>query len=101
MSQDTDYQGRRSSERKKVLLKAKLVIARESYDCDILNISTGGAKIQCAQKIESGTKVVLNLDPFGEFSSEVVWQRGDEAGIRFEQGSENIAEVVLGIAIYG
>lgn len=92
---------RRTSDRKAVLLNAEVKVAGQSYACEILNLSSGGAKLTFTQALEIGQKITLVLDPLGDFSGEVAWQTGSELGVSFCDDSEQTLATVLGIAIYG
>lgn len=94
-------ESRREHLRKKVFLKAELRCGNNAASCDILNMSAGGAKVVTSLKVTTGSSVTLNLDPFGELPGEIVWQNGEEMGINFQKDPEQIAEIVLGIALYG
>lgn len=94
-------ESRRQHPRKKVFLRAELRSGNDAAPCDILNLSAGGARISSTLKVSAGSRVILNLEPFGELPGEIVWQNGEEMGINFQKDPAQIAEIVLGIALYG
>jgi hypothetical protein len=84
---DTDFPySRRKHSRNSVLFKAKILFENQSIDCEILDISAGGARVQSKGQLEHGLSVILNLDPFGEIPCEIAC-----SGNRFGHGSLQIA----------
>lgn len=92
---------RRAHARHDVLLKARVMDEGRWHDCSILNISAGGVKLQLDHPIGQGTAVMLELGNFGQFNGTVVWQHGGGLGIKFSQDPSKMAEVLMGLALYG
>lgn len=98
---DTDFpHSRRKHSRNSVLFKAKILFENQSIDCEILDISAGGARVRGKRQLEYGLSVILNLDPFGEIPCEIAWQKGQNLGMKFQGDPVEIAEIILAIAVY-
>jgi hypothetical protein len=54
------------------------------HDCIVTDISLGGAKLQCAAQLETGTEVVLYMPGFDRFSGVIVRNEAEEAAMRFD-----------------
>ena len=91
---------RRKYSRQPVLFKAKIFFDEQSIDCEILDISAGGARAKVQQEIKHGSHVTLNIDPFGEISCEIAWQKGQILGMKFQGNPVEIAEIILAMAVY-
>ncbi len=98
---DTDFPySRRKHSRNSVLFKAKIFFENQSIDCEIMDISAGGARVRGERQLELGLSVILNLDPFGEIPCEIAWQKGLNLGMKFQGNSEEVAEIILAMAVY-
>jgi len=100
MSEPINPTNGRAFDRKDVLFAAKLVNGEESVDCEILNISFGGAQVRVEKLLDYGENVSLDIDPFGSFNMEVRWVDNKSAGLRFEDDRTKVAELVMAIATY-
>ena len=98
---NNDSYSRRAHARHDVLLKARVMDEERWHDCSILNISAGGVKLQLDHPIGQGTVVRLEIGNFGQFNGTVVWRHGDGLGIKFSHDPSKIAEVLMGLALYG
>jgi len=83
----------RRSVRKRVLWAAKLDIGGQGYDCIVVDLSLGGARLNVSAPVLKGEVVVLRLDRFGALAAEVVRQEERSIGIRFVENPERIAEI--------
>ena len=92
---------KRKYERQTVLVEAKIQDGRAWHDCRIVNISVGGAKLRINRQFITGAAVLLHIGHFDQFSGTVVWQQTDEMGVKFTHDTTEIAEVVMGLAMYG
>jgi hypothetical protein len=79
--------------RTSVLWSGRLNTGARAADCRILNISARGVKVRLLEPFEPASVVSLNIDRFGEFPGDVVWQYGDFIGIRFRDDPADIAEI--------
>lgn len=81
--------GLASQSRRAVLWGAELRHADDvRSSCDVLNISTGGAKLRLGKELAIGDFATIIIPECGEFPVAVAWQRGRELGLRFLEGSE-------------
>jgi len=90
----------REFERKDVLFAANLLIGDVKIDCEIINISFGGAQVRVHRAVEARSEVTLEIDPFGSFNMEVRWGDGEDVGLKFNDDSVKVAELVMAIATY-
>ena len=101
-NKNQDYeQSRRKYERRTILFDARLREDGPWQACRILNISAGGAKLLISSDINHGAIVSLEIGSFGQFSGTVVWTDREEVGIKFSHDPTEIAEVLMGLAMYG
>ncbi len=90
----------REFERKDILFAANLVVGGNKIDCEIINISFGGAQVRAPRTLAPKTEVTLEIDPFGTFAMEVRWCRKPDSGLKFKDDSAKVAELVMAIATY-
>jgi hypothetical protein len=88
---EQEDEDRRVHRRSKVVWPAQLIHGGRRFDCVILNLSAGGAKLQLGNLPERLTELRLVTDRFGEFAAEAVWRVGDRVGIRFLDPPATIA----------
>ncbi len=100
MNEPNDPANGREFERKDILFAANLVVGGNKIDCEIINISFGGAQVRASRTLKPKTEVSLEIDPFGTFAMEVRWCRKPDAGLRFKEDSAKVAELVMAIATY-
>ncbi len=101
MTDDTQStQTQRQHERKDILFTARLLVGSESHECEIVNISHGGANIRVKRTLSAGDMVVLDIEPFGAFNMEVRWYDNGNAGVRFNDDPAKVGELILAIATY-
>jgi hypothetical protein len=84
---------RRRHQRVGVMMMATLRMTRGFFECMVLDISYGGAKLAMGRRMTfaSGAKVTLIISHVGEFRAEPVWQRDDFIGLRFTDPPETVA----------
>lgn len=80
----------RNVPRRAVLWSGNLEFGEYAFDCQIWNISLGGAKIRVGLPLLEGSEVNLALDRFGNFTGTVVWQSDGNLGLRFDADPEII-----------
>ena len=90
----------RQHDRKEVLFAARLIMGDATVECEITNISFGGAQIRLRKPLTRGQMVVLDIDPFGKFGIEVRWFDNGEAGVKFKDDPAKVGELVMAIATY-
>lgn len=91
----------REHDRRTVLVEARIMEDGEWHDCRIVNISVGGAKLLTGRQLGQGTAVRLHIGHFGQFGATVAWQHGGEIGVRFTHDPVEMADLVMGLAVYG
>jgi len=101
MSESNRVEYKRKDGRETVLTKAEIRIDGDWCSCRILNISTGGAKLQIDRQINRGVAIFLKVGEFGEFSAIAAWQQNDEIGVTFTHDAFEVADMVMGLASYG
>lgn len=74
---------RRKYPRKKALLPAKLATEAGVFECFVLDLSRGGAKVEIKDELAQGQAVTLILDPLGTFNGIVAWQQSGYLGVQF------------------
>ena len=84
----------RSSVRKRVLWAAKLALGARRFDCVVVDLSLGGARLHFVEPITIGAMVTLTLERLGALRAEVVWQEERSIGLRFVDEPQKIAEMI-------
>jgi hypothetical protein len=92
---------KRKDNREPVFSNAEILVDGNRHSCRMLNISTGGAKLQLARQLDCGKAVVLSLGNFGQFNAQIVWQQGGAMGVKFSHDPVEMAAVIMGLASYG
>lgn len=82
----------RNAPRRAVLWSGNLEFGEYVFDCQIWNISLGGAKIRVGLPLLAGSEIQLSLDRYGTFRGIVVWNVDGNLGLRFDADSEIIRE---------
>ncbi len=70
-------------ERRRLIRSALLQYEGESFQVRLRNISSGGALIECAAKLEPGTKAMLDLSIGEPRAIEVRWANATQMGLQF------------------
>jgi hypothetical protein len=92
MDQDTNRKtwerkmDRRNSSRVRITVQGKLFIVSEQHeiDCIVLDLSSGGAGVQCSPIPPRKSNVILYVDGFGRFEGVTTQPTRDGTGIHFE-----------------
>jgi hypothetical protein len=77
------YEDRRAYPRVPVAMPAFLQAKGERHAVHLLDLSAGGAKLNCSAALPTGTAVVLDCGTLGR-SAVVRWQTGGVLGICFD-----------------
>jgi hypothetical protein len=87
---------RRTANRVGVMMMATLRAARGFFDCMVLDLSSGGAKLAMGDHVvlTAGLPVTLIIQPYGVFRAQAVWQRLHIAGICFLDPPDAIVEAL-------
>jgi hypothetical protein len=91
---EEDAAALRRNVRKRVLWAAKLAYGSRRFDCVVVDLSLGGARIYLAQPLGTGELVTLALDRMGPLRAEIVWQEGHSIGLRFVDAPEKVAGLI-------
>lgn len=78
-----EYEDRRSFPRVRVALPAFLQAGGERQSVQILDLSSGGAKLLCATEYAVGTAVLLDCGSLG-CAGVVRWRTGETMGLCFD-----------------
>lgn len=73
----------RAYRRRSVLWPAKLEVGRHDFDCQIWNMSLGGARVRLDMPIKDGAKVMLSIAGRGDIPAKVRWSDDRAAGLEF------------------
>lgn len=73
----------RRSRRKKTLLPATLVTDAGSSDCYVLDLSSGGARVESPIAVAEEQAVTLIVKPLGTFAGLVAWRGNRGFGVKF------------------
>jgi hypothetical protein len=95
--QDSDpYADRRAAPRVSVALPAFVQVDGARHSCQLLDLSSGGAKLNLSSALPVGATIALDC---GTFCREAVvrWQNGEFAGVSFN-GELNAREISALIA---
>ena len=74
---------RRKYPRKKAFLPAKLATEAGAFECFVLDLSRGGAKVEIKEELAQGQPVTLILEPLGTFNGIIAWQKSGYLGVQF------------------
>ena len=99
-----DHEGptnRRGHERRDILSRTKILDCQQWHDCPIINISICGSKIRIDSDFRQGGEVRLQIGNFGDFGGVIAWHNAREIGITFTDDPLEMADVVMGLAMYG
>ncbi len=96
-----DPANRREHARKNVLFRTRVSVSGIAIDCELLDISTGGARVSAPLAFERNTEVVLAVDQLGNFNAVIARSHKNEHGLKFNDDPERIGEAIMLIATYG
>jgi hypothetical protein len=76
---------RRTHERRSVNQAAELIIPSEemTLPCRVINVSEGGAGIECDVIPQAGTSIILVMKTGQRFDGVTAWYGNGELGLRF------------------
>ena len=89
----------REHQRRRVLWNVKLHQDGRIWECPVVDISAGGAKIRIAEPLAISSRVVLAIERLGNFQGEVRWQNDTFAGITFLESPNVVEERLRGVAL--
>ena len=79
------FADRRSFPRVSVALPAFLMVDGRRHSVQIIDLSSGGAKLSCAVEFAIGAAALLDCGTLG-CAAVVQWQRGGQLGLSFANG---------------
>jgi hypothetical protein len=98
---DRGWEERRAHVRKSIVLPAKLETADRQFDCLILDISAGGARLHMSQDIsqdfDAAQSVTLTFEGYGTFAARVAWRATAEIGLKFAAAPDAVAKALAEI----
>ena len=79
---------RRKYERIKLFLPGQLFnpINEQSAACKVLNLSAGGAAVQCETRFPAGVSLVLYIENFGRFEGTTIVHKSGQLALEFAIG---------------
>jgi len=79
---------RRKYERIKLFLPGQLFnpINEQSAECKVLNLSAGGAAVQCDVQFPTGLSLVLYIENFGRFEGTTIVHKNGQLALEFAIG---------------
>ncbi len=80
--------------RRSVYVTARVTSKDRTEDCEILNVSVGGAKIRVAEDSEISGIVALAVGTQGTFPAKVAWRKGTLVGLEFMGDSVDSSRLV-------
>lgn len=93
---DEEAAAHRRTVRKRVLWAARIEVSGRPYDCVVIDLSLGGAKLDLQAPVAQGDMVTLVLERFGSFRAEVAWREEGACGLRFVEDPQRIADLIGG-----
>ena len=65
--------------------------------CDILDVSANGAQIRTTKPLVADSWVTLGIERLGKVHAQVVWRKGNLAGIQFAADPRHVIRMMHGI----
>lgn len=81
---------KRVHSRRSVLWSAELCFGDHRFDCQIWNLSFGGARLQAGLPLLAGTEVYLVLKKVGKLKATVAWENNNVLGVSFDDSEDVI-----------
>ena len=88
---------RRRHERVGVMLMASIRSTNGIFDCMVLDISRGGAKLMLSEPHALPSSLTLVLGGFGTFRAQRMWQHNEILGIQFADTPDAVVEAFHGL----
>ena len=79
--------------RRSVLIAAKLCMGDHMADCDVIDLSAGGAKVAVRERFPDNAKICLLIDDY-QFHGQIAWRDGDSLGLQFSEDPELVAPAI-------
>jgi len=96
----------RKYERIKLFLPGQLFnpLNEQSVECKVLNLSAGGAAVQCDAKFPAGVTLVLYIENFGRFEGKTIVHASGQLALEFAIGEgkrSRLKEMIISFAAEG
>ncbi len=75
---------RRQYRREAPVLQTTLKINDEAYSAELLDISSGGARVRCSVVPKAGAEIIIGLEGFGELPAQVVRRLPSAVAVEFK-----------------
>lgn len=85
----------RAYRRRSVLWPATLKVGRHDFNCQIWNMSLGGARVRIDMPIKEGSNVMLTIAGRGDIPANVRWSDSSAAGLEFKISPEEVRILFL------
>jgi hypothetical protein len=97
---------KRKYERVKLFLPGQLFnpLNEQSAECKVLNLSAGGAAVQCTDAFPAGVPLVLYIENFGRFEGKTVIHNNGQLALEFSIGESKrgrLVEMLRSFAVGG
>lgn len=79
--------------RRSVLIAAKLCIGDHMADCDVIDLSAGGAKVAVGERFPVNAEICLLIDDY-QFHGKIAWRDGESLGLQFSEDPELVAPAI-------
>jgi len=86
---------RRKHLRKGTLWHGELRTPAGVLACRVVNLSSRGAQLEVDGALAAGESVTLVMEPLGEFSGIIAWQRDGKAGLHINEHRTTRTEIAL------
>ncbi len=80
--------------RRLVLLSGAVYLENKPIECRVLDISAGGARIRIDETIDTENNLQLMIYRFGEFETEVAWEKDSDIGVVFVEDPNQIEQII-------
>ena len=82
-----------------MLWNVKLYQDDRFWECQVVDISAGGAKVRLAEPLAISSTVVLEIDRLGNLKGEVRWQNHAFVGIGFLESPDVVEQRLRSMAL--
>ncbi len=94
MSESANLTDQQKHPRHQTLCSGRFYVGEHGVDCQVLDISVGGAKVRLSEPVEPETQIRLKIETVGEFSGRVAWRNGATLGVEFHEELSELARIV-------
>ncbi len=80
----------RAHNRRPILWSGTLTHGDHAMDCQLWNLSPGGARVRAGAPLPNGAKIALFIPKIGELKAVIAWQEDNELGVKFTTPEKDI-----------